>query len=199
MKLFSLVILSLCLTACQLASDATDSHASIENTKTELIDVVDSKVGAPVWLNPFLEFFTKENGCWIAGNSQYTSDVEKAQFYATEWFYAIAKNGKRGRLYAWENGLATQDFWEFHIFWDGENQEVRTQQFGHNGVVGQGELREMSNNMFEQIQNLSLPDGRQWKDKHLIEIIDDSYKTTSYDFKNDSWIESRSYLWSRCN
>ncbi|MBT8141175.1 MAG: hypothetical protein HKN88_03995 [Gammaproteobacteria bacterium] len=152
----------------------------------------------PNWYASYLEFFTHNNGCWKTSNAKFQNENEKAEAYGNTWEYAIGKNGKRGRLFGWEQGVQTPDFWEFRLFWDGASGQVVTQQFGHNGIVGQGSLIQTDMGVYQQEQTFSLPDGRQWQDRHRIEMLDQAYRTTSFELMNQQWVEKRSYLWKPC-
>ena len=165
----------------------TSSAAAQQQTKTE-----------PSWFADYLAFFTKEGGCWVASNAAYQSQQETTESYFVKWNYGVAKNGKHATLYGIDKGQRTDNFWEIRVYWDGESQSVRVDQFGHHGIVGHASLVRTENGVMEQEMVFSLPDGRSWKDKHLIEMIDNQHKTTSFDWEDERWVQKRSYIWERC-
>ena len=182
-----------------VSSCAVNTNTDTMNKKVTAAEKNIPVTTKPDWLDDYYDFYTQGSGCWITNNNEYLNEQEKAEAYGNDWDYAIAKNGLIGSLYGWESGNKTEDYWEFRIFWDGELQQVSTQQFGHNGMVAKGWLKQESPTVFIQEQIFSFPDGRTWKDKHRIELTDTEYLTTSYAWENEQWSKQREYTWQPCS
>ena len=155
--------------------------------------------GPPAWFAEYLAYFTQAGGCWITSNDAYRSAQETTDSYVVQWNYAISKQSKRASLYGIDDGERTSDFWEMHVYWDGIFQSIRVDQFGHHGIVGHAELVRQKKGVMEQNMTFALTDGRSWKDRHIIELLDDSHKTTSYEWEGEQWVQKRSYIWQRCD
>ncbi|WP_235297789.1 DUF6265 family protein [Portibacter marinus] len=149
----------------------------------------------PSW---FLSNMEDHIGHWITDNSQYQSDQEVYDHYGMTWEWGIGNTSTVGRLYAFKDEEQSQDFWQFRQYWDNMDREGKLQQFGHGGVNGLGTVSRNKDGNFESIQVFSLPDGRNWVEKHITIFGAEGFTTTSYEQNEDgSWTKKRTYYWTK--
>jgi uncharacterized protein YndB with AHSA1/START domain len=151
--------------------------------------------------NPIPKWYSENNsrlqGIWIAGNSSYYSKDEPYINYAIELKYGLGKSNLVGRLYGITKEKQEIDFWQFRLYWNNQKQSAELVQYGYNNLIGIGELRALTSNKTESIQQFSAPDGRTWKEKHITKYTENRQITTSYDLENNLWNEKRTYNWHK--
>ncbi len=138
-------------------------------------------------------------GTWLADNSAYQSTDEPIDAYGMEWQWGIGEQSLTGRLYGLRDGAEIGTFWEFRQFWHpGENQ-LLLYQFGANGTVGWGPLRQTAEKENEMIQTFVGPDGHSSQVGHRTVFTSaDEHVGSSFTVDADgTWTENRSYTWRR--
>lgn len=152
----------------------------------------------PNWVQEHFAFMTQGSGRWITDNSTYKSKDEPFDAYGTEWKWGVGKKSIRGRLFALKDKQEVATFWEYQLFWHPQERRVVFEQFGGSGVYGSGELRNITSaDQTERITEMIFysPDGTSWRDLHRLFESKDSHQTISYDFKDGSWEQGRTYIW----
>ena len=152
------------------------------------------ETGIPKW---FVEEMEWEIGTWIGDNSKYKSDQEPFESYVIEWNWGINKKSLIGKMYAVHNDKASEPFWEFRKYWDGEKQMPIVMQFGNDGTFGIGALTRINEKESKLLQIFTTPNGSQYKSGHKNVIIDSiSQLGNSYSInEKNEWAEQRSYTW----
>jgi len=151
----------------------------------------------PDW---FMQDLKNNIGTWIADNKENLSEEDPYLAYGLEYKWGIGKTSIIGRLYGIKEGVETEDFWQFRQYWDNVKEKGVVVQYGNWGVVGFGYMKPISNNQMESIQTFSLTDGRTWEVKHIIEMHETNFISTSYDKdKNGTWINSGGWTWVKKN
>ena len=154
----------------------------------------------PRWLKNHMDYMTRGTGQWIADNSKFKTKNEPFDEYGIIWKWGIGKKSMRGRLYGLRNRKEIASFWEFHLFWHPTKRKAILQQFGGNGILGVGEIQNVnSTRRIERKSEMTFHSltGKTWKDRHRIFEDKDAHETTSYSFKNNSWVQRRNYKWRR--
>ncbi len=95
----------------------------------------------PKWLQEHMNFITAGTGIWITDNSRFKNENEPFDEYGTEWKWGIGKKSITGRLFGLKDQKEAGDLWEFRLFWHPQERKAILQQFGGNGIVGIGEMR----------------------------------------------------------
>jgi len=149
----------------------------------------------PIW---FVDNLKANIGKWQTDNGSYKSEAEPYDAYGMEWTWGIGQTSMTGKLYGIQDGKVIGDFWKFRQYWDNVKGEAAIQQFGYSGVIGLGTVKPTENDKMESIQTFSLPDGRNWIERHLSKLDDNELTTTSYE-KNEegNWKKKRSYTWKK--
>jgi len=156
---------------------------------------VDEPKTIPQW---FMKDLENNIGRWIADNSKHKSEKEPSTSYGIEWKWGIGKTSIIGRLFGVVDGKETGDFWQFRQYWDNVKGEGIIVQFGHGGVMGIGNVKQVENieDTTQTVQTFSLTDGRTWEQKHILKMEKTQFVGTSYDKdKDNNWVKSRSYTW----
>lgn len=142
----------------------------------------------PQW---FLDDMKKNIGVWIMDNKKNISEKDKHTAYGLEYEWGIGKTSIIGTLYGIIDGKRTQDFWTFRHYWDNVNEKAIIIQYGLWGQIGIGNMLPNQHNQMEAVQTFSLPDGRTWDEKHIIEIHDNYFLSTQYNKdENGNWISN---------
>lgn len=152
----------------------------------------------PPWFLEHIEYLTKNGGTWIADNSDYKSEQEKHDFYASHWQKGIGGKSFTGRLYGITDGKESGTFWEFRAFWHPGQKRVIMQQFGANGAFGTGTLINIDNNNARGQQTFYSVDGSSFEGGHSFIFEEEKQDTSSYTILSDgSWKKNRTYIWYR--
>ncbi|CAN5269012.1 hypothetical protein BH24PSE2_BH24PSE2_14280 [soil metagenome] len=154
------------------------------------------ELAVPAWFEAHLSELTDGGGRWIAGNAAYRGDGEPYEVYGIEWRRALSDHSVTGRLFGFQDGRQTEDFWEFRIYWDGAARTGVIEQFNGAGVVGRGSLVGFGPATLTD-QTFTDPRGRQWRELHHAWFEGDVYVTQSYDWEDGSWVPRRAYRWKQ--
>jgi hypothetical protein len=152
----------------------------------------------PDWLSEHMSFMTEGSGLWITDNTAFQSENESFDAYATEWKWGVGGQSINGRLYAIRDGKEVDSFWEYHVFWHPTEKKAVFYQVGSGGAVGVGEMRSVDSEAgAERMTEMTFfaPDGTNWKDMHKLRESPGEHSTTSFGFKDGSWILQRRYIW----
>ena len=142
----------------------------------------------PQW---FLDDLAKNIGTWIGDNRKNMSEQDKHTAYGFEYVWGIGKTSIVGTMYGIIDGKKTQDFWTFRHYWDNIEGKAVVVQYGLWGQIGFGYMKPIDNEQMETLQTFSLPDGRTWEVKHIIEMHNDYFISTQFDKdKDNNWIEN---------
>lgn len=152
-----------------------------------------SAAEAPAW---FIEHMTGrvEGGRWVTDNP-YRSDEEPYESYGMEWVWGLGKQSMIGRLFGYQDGEETVDFWQFRVFWHPGEDEASIYQWGHGGVVGIGTISAVENGTRSE-QTFHSPDGTTSRTGH--ESIESATEmdTRSFNISEDGeWTPRRHYIW----
>jgi len=143
------------------------------------------------------EVLTANGGTWIADNSAYRNDNEKADSYGIVWTYGLGKTSVVGRLFALEDGRESNTFWEFRIFYHPEQKKLMYHQYGWGGGVGMAEMTLIDDFRSEDVVTLMYPDGSSSRVKHENDTRADVQYAQSYVWENGEWKKQRYYEWKK--
>ena len=148
----------------------------------------------PEWLSDHFEYMTQGSGIWITNNSEYISDQETTEYYATEWKMALGNQSITGRLYGLIDGKEIGTFWEFRTFWNPFEKKAYAYQFSGSGVVGMGEMWKEGDSLKMQ-QTFYYQNGAVRETGHVQMELEGKHETTSFSINNEVWTPNRFYIW----
>lgn len=150
----------------------------------------------PEWLVDHMEHMTQGSGIWIADNSEYKSDQEPMDAYATEWKWGLGRKSITGRLYGIQDGKETGTYWEFRTFWNPVEEKVYAYQFGAGGAVAKGEATFTETGFLRIEQTFYNPDGTTAGVGHKSKDLPGIHETQSFDInEKGEWVKRRFYRW----
>ena len=151
----------------------------------------------PSWA---MEHMEMNVGRWVADNSAYASNVEPIDSYVLEWEWGIGQQSLKGRLFGFNRGKPTDDFWEFRVFWHPGEEKLRILQFGGQGIVAEGEILWEKEGNYRSIETFYHPDGSIVKVGHRIEYDEREQYNCSFEIDEaGNWNERRCYTWKKLN
>jgi len=148
----------------------------------------------PKW---YMDDIAYHEGEWIAVNSDYKNEDEPFDLYIIEWELGVTGNTLHGKLYGRANHVDSEPFWEFYQYWDVAEEQAVLIQTGTDGTLGKGEIHFIEEGHTEFVQVFTLPDGRNWSQKHT-NVVMDIFTETNTSFYLDEegeWLEDRTYIW----
>lgn len=143
------------------------------------------------------ETLTSGSGTWIADNSAYKNENEKAEAYGITWSYGLGKTTVNGRLFGIIDGKETTTFWEFRMYYHPVEKKLMYQQYGWGGVLGTAELTLPDDTHSEDVVVFFNPDGTESKIRHVNETKDNVQYAQSYNWKDGAWQKQRYYEWKK--
>ncbi len=148
----------------------------------------------PDWLSNHFEYMTQGSGLWVTDNSEYKSDQEPAEQYATEWKMSLGNQSITGRLFGIIDGKEIGTFWEFRTFWNPVEKKAYAYQFSGSGVVGMGEMWHEGDSLKTR-QTFYYPNGGLQENGHIQKDLSGAHETTSFSISEDVWTKNRFYSW----
>lgn len=143
------------------------------------------------------EVLTANGGTWIADNSAYINDTEKADAYGITWTYGLGKTSVTGRLFGIKDGKEFGTFWEFRVFYHPEQKKLMYHQYGWGAGLGIAEMKLIDDTRSEDVVALMYPDGTSSKVKHENDTRSDIQYAQSYEWKDGEWKKQRYYEWKK--
>lgn len=148
----------------------------------------------PDWLTTHFEYMTQGDGVWVTDNSEYITDQETVEQYATEWKMGLGNQSITGRLYGIIGGEKIGTFWEFRTFWNPVKKKAYAYQFSGSGVVGMGEMWKEGDSL-KVHQTFYYPNGGEAETGHTQTELEGKYETTSFSIVDGVWTPNRFYVW----
>ncbi|WP_298902833.1 VOC family protein [uncultured Psychroserpens sp.] len=137
-------------------------------------------------------------GTWIADNATYKNESEPMTSYAMDWEWGVGKSSITGQLYGYIGDKKVGPFWEFRQYWDFEKNQGILIQYGIDGTVGIGPLKQISSNETELTQKFTSPSGVSNVHGHRSTLSLNSFTSSSFNInENGKWVADRSYTWKR--
>lgn len=150
---------------------------------------------APPWFLKEIATLTAGSGRWVTDNSDYRTEQEPFDAYATEWVSSFDGTTMRGRLFGFKDGKETADFWEFRVYWHPQQKQAVIEQFGWGGTLGTGSMwQEGTTTKSDQI--FYTVDGGANRTGHVSTFPDAGTQVTaSFNIDGETWTPRREYTW----
>ncbi|WP_298894928.1 VOC family protein [uncultured Psychroserpens sp.] len=150
--------------------------------------------------NTIPEWFQKNMegsiGTWVADNAEYQNENEPMTSYAMDWKWGIGKTSITGELYGYIDDKKVGPFWEFRQYWDFKKNEGILIQYGSDGTVGIGPLKQISDSETELTQIFTTPSGVSTTHGHRSSLKPNTLTVSSFTIDaNEKWTVNRSYTW----
>lgn len=135
----------------------------------------------PEWWAAHRDFMSRDGGRWLTPNPDGEGNPEIPDAFGMEWHAVNGGTGMVGRLYGVEGGREAVEYWTFREFFDPGGRRVRVQQWGGQGVYGDGVSTSPAPGEMRLDQTFWLPDGRSWREGHVNRAAGDVYLTEAFD------------------
>lgn len=152
----------------------------------------------PHWVQADWEYRTEGSGRWMTDNSANKSENEPFDAYVLEWKWGLGKRTIKGRLIAMQEGKEVGTLFEYRLAWHPVDKVLTLSQYGSDGTLAIGTVKEIGDMKTEALQRFYLPDGTTFLFGHRVEMKDGVMLIQSFKVSEaHAWTLNRSYIWKR--